>query len=254
MVVLGFKTFSETNINRKLTITYMLKQRFLLGLFAASFILIFASFPVSMSLAGTFSAISAALLAAALIRFVYTNKRKKIRGIVLEEVVFTHNFLFRTFFKPKDFWVVYDNKEKKFRPADFREMPKEVGLFFLIGVFLLYTSYLMSSNIFEVTELLFIRAPILLIIAVLGIYTFFVSVGRTAALINNKNKEVAKLLNRNRTLKAFIKRENAYVEVTPSFTLRGFVTSVEFDTKKRFDTKKTEKLIVDISRELSRYK
>ena len=76
MVVLGFKTFSETNINRKLTITYMLKQRFLLGLFAASFILIFASFPVSMSLAGTFSAISAALLAAALIRFVYTNKRK----------------------------------------------------------------------------------------------------------------------------------------------------------------------------------
>ena len=232
----------------------MLKQRFLLGLFAASFILIFASYPISIPMAGTFSAISAAFLATALIRFVYTNKRKKIRDIVLEEVVFTYSFLFRTFFKPKDLWVIYDNKEKRFRPADFREMPKEVGLLFLLGIFMLYTTYLISSNIFEVTELLFIRAPILLIIAVLGIYSFFVSVGRTVALLNNKNKEVAKLLNRNRTLRAFIRREKAYVEVTPSFTLRGFVTSVEFVAKKKFDTKKTEKLIVDISRELSRYK
>lgn len=232
----------------------MLKQRFLAGLFVASFIMMFAMYPISINLAGTFSGISAALLAALLVRFVYTSKRKKIGGIKLEEVTFTHTFLFRTFFSPKDLWVVYDKREKKFRPADFRDMPKEVGMFFILGLFLLYTAYLISTNIFEVTELLFIRAPILLVIAVLGIYSFFVSVGRTAALLNKKNADVAKMLNKDRKLKSFIRREDAYVEVTPSFTIDGFVTSVEIVADTKFDTKKNEKMLLDISRMLYRYK
>ena len=94
----------------------------------------------------------------------------------------------------------------------------------------------------------------LVVIAMIGIYTFFVSMGRIAALLNSKNKEVAKLLNKDRSLRAFIKREKARAEVTPSFTLDGFVTSLEFVTKRKYDTKNVEKLILDVSKMLYKYK
>jgi hypothetical protein len=229
-------------------------NQFLRGLFAASFVFIFIFYPFSIMISGIFAGLSAAFLSILLIRFVYTSRRIKRGNIRIEEITFAHTFLFRTFFKPKDLWVVYDEKEKRFRPADFRDMPLEVGLFFFLGIFLLYTSYLIMTNIFSFTELLFIRAPILVVLAVIGLYSFFVSIGRIVALLSRKNKEVAKLLNKNRTLKAFIRREKAYVEVTPSFTLRGFVSTVEFVTRRKYDTKNIEKLILDISRMLYKYK
>jgi hypothetical protein len=229
-------------------------NQFLRGLFIASFLFIFIFFPYSVRISGIFAALSAIFLLVILIRFVYMSKVVNRRGIRLEEVTFAHSFLFRTFFNPNDLWVKYDCKERKFRPADFRDMPIEVGFFFILGMFLLYTSYLILTNLFSFPAIDIVRIPILVIIAIIGIYTFFVSMGRVMALLNSKNKEVAKLLNRNRTLRAFARRENAYIEVTPSFTLRGFVTSLEFITKRKYDTKKMESLILDVSRMLNKYK
>ena len=229
-------------------------NQFLRGLFITSFVFIFIFFPYSVKISGVFAALSAAFLLAMLVRFVYTSKVVCKRGIRLEEVTFAHSFLFRTFFNPNDLWIKYDCKEGKFRPADFRDMPIEVGFFFILGMFLLYTSYLMLTNLFSIPAVDIVRIPILVIIAIIGIYTFFVSVGRVMALLNGKNKEVAKMLNKNRTLRAFAKRENAYIEVTPSFTLSGFVTSLEFITKRKYDTKKMESLILEVSRMLNKYK
>jgi hypothetical protein len=229
-------------------------NQFLRGLFAASFIFIFIFFPLSVRISGIFAGLSAAFLFILLVRFVYTSRVVKRSGIRLEEVTFAHTFLFRTFFRPKDLWVKYDDRERKFRPADFRDMPLEVGMFFILGLFLLYTTYLMLTTLFYFPALDVIRIPILVIIAVIGIYSFFVSIGRIMALLNSGNKEVAKLLNKNRTLGAFIRREKAYAEVTPSFTLEGFVTSFELVTKRKYDTKKFENLILDVSRTLNKYK
>ena len=229
-------------------------NQFLRGLFMASFILIFIFFPYSVKISGIFAALSAVFLLAMLVRFVYTARVVKKGGIRLEEVTFAHSFLFRTFFSPKDLWVKYDDKERKFRAADFRDMPLEVGFFFILGLFLLYTSYLTMTNLFLFPLIDLIRIPVLVVIAMIGIYTFFVSMGRIAALLNSKNKEVAKLLNKDRSLRAFIKREKARAEVTPSFTLDGFVTSLEFVTKRKYDTKNVEKLILDVSRMLYKYK
>ena len=229
-------------------------NQFLTGLFVASFIFIFVFFPFSLTISAMFSILSALFLGLLLFRFVYMSRRIKRGNIALEEVTFSRTFLLRTFFKPKDLWVVYDSKERKFRSADFRDMPLEVGVFFFLGLFLLYTSYLIMTTLFYFLALDIFRIPILVVTIVIGIYSFFVSIARITALLNNKNREVARLLNKNRTLKAFIRREKAYVEVTPSFTLRGFVTSVEFVTKKKYDTKKIEKLILDVSRTLNKYK
>ena len=229
-------------------------NQFLRGLFIASFIFIFIFFPFSVKMSGIFAALSAVFLLAMLVRFVYTARVVKKGGIRLEEVTFAHSFLFRTFFSPKDLWVKYDDNERKFRAADFRDMPLEVGFFFIVGLFLLYTSYLTMTNLFFFPLIDLIRIPVLVVIAMIGIYAFFVSMGRIIALLNSKNKEVAKLLNRDRSLRAFVRREKARAEVTPSFTLDGFVTSLEFVTKRKYDTKNVEKLILDVSRMLYKYK
>ncbi|MBN2203012.1 MAG: hypothetical protein JW700_02415 [Candidatus Aenigmarchaeota archaeon] len=229
-------------------------QQFLNGLFVSSFIFIFVFFPFSPGISGVFAILSAAFLAARLARFLDTAKRKSKRGIRIEEVTFGHSFIFRSFFKPKDIWVVYDKKEKKFRPADFREMPLEVGFFLIFGLFLLYTSYLMMSTMFDLAALIPIRATILVILSVMGFYIFSVSIGRVVALLSGKNREAAKMLNKNAKLRGFAKRTNARIEVTPSFNMLGFVTSVEIKTKHKYDTAKEEQLLLDVSLDLNKYK
>ncbi|MFH0929536.1 MAG: hypothetical protein V1818_04265 [Candidatus Aenigmatarchaeota archaeon] len=226
--------------------------RFLTGLFAASFVFIFIFYPFSTAIAGIFAILSAVFLAACLARFVDSTKRKKKGSVKIEEVTFGHSFLFRSFFKPRDLWVKYDKNEKRFRPADFRDMPIEVGFLFLLGTFLLYTSYLIMSTLFEAPNMIPLRASFLVVIFVLGFYIFSVSIARIVALLSGKNKEASKLLNRNRKLRGFARSSKAYIEVTPSFTLDGFVTSVEFVTKHKYDTSKTEKLLLEVSRELNK--
>jgi len=194
--------------------------------------------------------LSAIVLIIAVFQFVHVSKRKKIGKIKIEEVIFARNFVFRTYFKPKDLWIVYDKKEKSFRPADFRDMPIKVGLTLILGILILYVAYLILSNLFQFPELLLIRATILIILIVIGSYDFFVSFGRIASLGNKRNKEVCKILNKNRSLKNFINKEKAYVEITPNFTSDGFVTSVEILTHRKYDIKKIEKLLLQISKRI----
>lgn len=232
----------------------MIKQKFLVNLFVTLFLLIFIFYPISLKLSSLASLLSAVVLGLLLVRFIHTSKVKKVGNIKIEEVIFSRNFLFRSFFHPKDLWVVYDKRIRSFRPADFRDMPKEVGIFFILGIFLLYTSYTIVTNLFSFPLLLPLRASILVIIAVLGVYSFFVSMGRIAAMLNKKNIDVAKMLNKNRNLKNFIRKHKAYVEVTPSFNREGIVSSVEFVTPKNYETEKVEKLLLDVSRALYRHK
>jgi len=232
----------------------MIKQKFLVNLFIVLFLLIFIFYPISLMLSSLSSLLSAVVLGLMLIKFVYMSKVKKVGNIKIEEVMFSRNFLFRSFFHPKDLWVVYDKKIRSFRPADFRDMPREVGIFFILGIFLLYTSYRIITTLFVLISLLPLRATILVIMSILGVYSFFVSMGRIAAMINKKNLEVAKRLNKNRRLRNFIRKHRAYVEVTPSFNRQGLVSSVEFVTPKRYNTEKVEKILLDVSRMLYRYK
>jgi uncharacterized protein YacL len=194
--------------------------------------------------------LSACILAIAISQFVHTSKRKKIGEIKVEEVTFARNFVFRTFFKPKDLWIVYDKRNKSFRPADFREMPIKVGLTLIFGILILYLAFLILSNLLQFPEFILIRTIILIILIVIGSYDFFVTFGRIASLGNKRNKEVCNILNKNRSLKNFINREKAYFEITPNFTTDGFVTSVEVVTHRKYDPKKIEKLLLQVSRRI----
>jgi hypothetical protein len=228
----------------------MLKLRFLTVLFA--FLLVFSllAYGVSITLSSIFLLLSACVLGIDLFLFVHKSKRKKVGNIKIEEVTFARNFIFRSFFKPKDVWIVYDRNDKKFRPADFRDMPLKVGATFIIGILLLYVSYLIFSTLFYFPEILVPRALVLVVLAVIGFYDFFISCARIAALMNKKSKFVSSNLNKNRSLKNFLRRKNAYVEITPNLTLDGSVTSVEIITHRKYDTKKIEKTLLGISRKI----
>ncbi len=228
----------------------MFKLKFLMILFfiLIAFILLFHR--ISNILSSIMALLSACLLTIALFQFVYVSKRKKIGKIKVEEVNFARNFVLRTYFKSKNLWIVYDKKEKSFRPADFRDMSIKVGLTLIFGILFLYVSYLILLNLFQFLELILVRTLVLVILLVLGFYSFSVSFGRIASLGNKRNKEVCKILNKNRSLKNFINKEKARFEITPNFTSDGFVTSVEILTHRKYDTKKIEKALLQISRKI----
>jgi uncharacterized protein YacL len=228
----------------------MLKLGFSTLLFLFLLFLSLITYPFSLIASSVLLFMSALVLGIDLIFFLYRSKAKMVGKIKIEEVSFARIFVFRSFFKPKDLWIVYDSNEKKFRPADFRDLPLKVGMTFIIGLLFLYVSYLIFSNIFFFPEVFLPRLLVFIILVVIGFYDFFVSTARFVALMNNKNKKVADALNKNRSLKNFIRRQKAYVEVTPNLTLNGSVTSVEIITKKKFDTKRMEKLLLNISRKI----
>jgi hypothetical protein len=228
----------------------MLKLRFLTISFALLLLFSLLAYWVSLALSSVLLFLSACILGIDLFLFVHNSKKKKIGKIKIEEVSFARRFIFRSYFKPKDMWIVYDRNQRKFRPADFRDMPIKVAVTFVIGLLFLYVSYLIFSNLFFYPQLLVPRALILIILFVIGFYDFFISSARFVALLNKRSRKVADNLNKNRSLKNFIRKQRAYVEVTPNLTLDGSVTSVEIKTKKKFDTKRMEKVLLDISRKI----
>ena len=228
----------------------MNKLKFLMILAFILIIFIFPFYGVSNIMVSIMAFLSACVLAIAASEFVHTSKRKKIGNIKFEEVTFARNFVFRTFFKPKDLWIVYDKKKKLFRPADFREMPLKVGLTIIFGILILYVAFLILSNLLQFLELILIRTIVLIILIIIGSYDFFVSFSRIASLGNKRNKEVCKILNKNRSLRNFINKEKVYFEITPNFTSDGFVTSIEIITHKKYDIKKIEKLLLQVSRKI----
>ena len=228
----------------------MLKLSFSTLLFLLLLFMSLVTFSFSLLASSVFLFMSACVLGIDLLLFLNSSKTKKVGQIRIEEVSFAKIFVFRSFFKPKDMWIVYDNKKRKFRPADMSDLPLKVGMTFIIGLLFLYVSYLIFSNLFFFPEILIPRMLILFILLVIGFYDFFISSARFIAFLNKRNGKVADALNKNRSLKNFIRRQRAYVEVTPNLSLNGSMTSVEIITRKKFDTKRMEKVLLDISRKI----
>jgi len=232
----------------------MYKLRILMILFFVFliFTLIFYRYPM---LAGITSFLSALIVAIGLFHFLSEIKTKKIGKIRIEEVTFVRNFVFRAYVKTKDLWIVYDKKARMFRTADFRELPIKAGITILFGLLLLYVSYLILSTITYSLEFLIFRATILIIFLTLGFYNFFVGLARISSLETENSIKVCKLLNRSKALKKLVEKEKAFFEITPNFLLwNGFVTSIEFITSKKIQTKPIEKTLVQIAKIVEKIK
>ncbi|MFH1473263.1 MAG: hypothetical protein ABIE55_00020 [Candidatus Aenigmatarchaeota archaeon] len=228
----------------------MLKLKFLTILFALLLVLSLLAYGVSPELSSVFLLLSACTLGIDLFLFVHKSQRKKVGVIKIEEVTFSRNFIFRSFFKSKDVWIMYDKKRGKFRPADFRDMPLKVGATFIFGLLLLYVSYLIFKTLFFFPDIFMPRALVFTILSVIGFYNFFISSARMAALMNKRSINICNSLNKNRTLKNFIRKQKAYVEITPNLTFDGSVTSVEIITHRKYDTRRVEKMLLEISRKV----
>jgi hypothetical protein len=216
------------------------------------FTLIFNKYPV---FAATTSILSALIAAIGLFHFLSEMKIKKIGKIKIEEVTFVRNFVFRAYVKVKDLWIVYDRRARMFRTADFRELPVKAGLTILIGLLLLYVSYLILSTISQSLELLVFRVLFLIIFLVTGFYNFFVGLSRISSLETENSVRVCKILNKNRALKSAIERGKMFFEITPNFLLwNGFVTSIEFISPKKINTKPIEKALVQTAKIVEKIK
>ena len=214
--------------------------------------LIFFNYP---ALAAATSFLSALIAAIGLFQFLSELKTKRIGKIKIEEVMFVRNFVFRAYTKVKDIWIVYDKKTKMFRTADFRELPVRAGLTILLGLVFLYISYLMLSTITQALELLLFRATVLIIFLTVGFYNFFVGLARISSIKTENSIKVCKFLNKNKALKNLIERGKISFEITPNFLLwNGFVTSIEFISHKKIETKSIEKILVQIAKILEKIK
>jgi hypothetical protein len=232
----------------------MFKLRLLMGLFL---FFIVAAFVLSnyTIVAATMLLLSAIVVAIGLFHFLSEMKIKRLGKIKIEEVAFVRNFVFRAYTIPKKLWVVYDKGMKSFREADFRDMPLKAGLTFLIGLILLYVSYLILSTINQALELLPFRITVLILFLTLGFYNFFVSLARFYCIGSKESPKTCKLLNKNRALIRIIEREKLSFEITPNFLLwNGFVTSIEFVSQKRVETKAIEKDLVQIAKLVEKIK
>ncbi|MFH1229811.1 MAG: hypothetical protein V1678_05325 [Candidatus Aenigmatarchaeota archaeon] len=219
-------------------------------LMAVFFVFLFFSFfLIGMpTLAATSVLVSAILASVGLFHLLSEMKVKNIGNIKIEEATFLRHFVFRSYTKFKNIWIVYDRRLKTFRAADFRDLPTEAGLTFLIGVALLYVSYMIISTLNQVPGLLVMRAIILIMFLDLGLYNFFVSLARFYSLYNKKAVKLCSILNKNRQLKGLIEKDKLSFEITPNFLLwNGFKTSVEIKSIQKFDSKPIEKYIVQVA-------
>jgi hypothetical protein len=226
----------------------MYSTKILISLFLA-FLLIAIAFIDNPPIAGLSMLLSALMIAIGVSHFLSKVKVKRVEKIRIEESKFIDNFVFRAYTKARNLWIVYDEYKKTFREANFEDLPVSVGLTLLTGSILLYASFMILSTLDQVLILLPFRLPIFVIFLTIGIYNFFVSIDRIASVGNKNSKGVCKELNKRKSLKDFIEREKISFEITPNFLLwKGFVTSIEMVSKKKFDTKPIEKSTVEIAK------
>jgi hypothetical protein len=199
--------------------------------------------------------LSALTMAIGLFHFLSTIKIKKMSGIKIEELGFIKNFVYRAYTKPKSIWIMYDKRMMLFRCAEFSDLPINVGMTFLAGLIMLQISYFMLSTMNQAPEFLAFRATTLVIFLVIGVYNLFVSLARMFSIRNIRSEKLCSELNKNKELKGIIERGDMFFEITPNFLLwDGFVTSIEFISKKRFETKFIEKHLIQIAKMLDKIK
>lgn len=233
---------------------FMYRLRLLAVLFIIFIILtlVFSAYP-PIAVVTTF--ISILILAIGLFHFLSEIKTKKMGNIKIEEIAFIRNFVFRAYVKTKDIWIIFDKKTKMFRTADFRELPVKAGITTLVGVVFLYISYLILSNLFQFTELLVFRSAILIIFLIMGIYSFFIGLARISSIETENSIKLCRVLNKSRVLKSLLERHKISFEITPNFLLwNGFVTSIEFVSSRKVDTKTIEKFLVQIAKVIEKIK
>jgi len=216
------------------------------------FVILILSFPTSLISSQIFSIlllIGALIIAVGLYIFLSGCKIRKIGKIKVESVQFPFTYVLRAYTKPKNLWIIYDEEMKKFRTADWRNLPIRVILVTLLGMFLLYVSYLIWFTLFQVPSLIPFRAIILFIFLVIGLYSLCLGLYRLFSLNNEKADKVCKFLNKNRFLKNLIKKGMLFVHISPNFLIKeGFVTSVEFILLEKFELKRLNKTLIDTAR------
>jgi hypothetical protein len=227
-------------------------------LMIAFFVFLILSFPFVFSypmVASILLMMSSLTLAIGLLIFLSECKTKKVGKIKTEFAHFPMTYVLRAYLKQKNLWVVYDEYKKSFRPADWRDLPIKVILVTLFGMGLLYTSYLIWFTLAQDLSLLLFRAVVMFIFLVIGLYGLLIGLSRLFSLRSKNADSVSKLLNKNKFLRDLVRREKAYVEITPNFLIKdGFVTSVELIVSEKLEIEKLEKNLIEIAKSVEKIK
>lgn len=228
-------------------------NRFLLALFLLSILLIPVAYVVSKTLAGLMSILADVILLVTLVQFLSHYENRKYKGMNVEFITFLRHHVLRTYLKHKNVWIVFDRDKKRFRPARFIDFPIKVGVTGLFGTVLLYVSYLIVMAMTYSSSFFWFRSLTLFAIGLMGVYSVFVSGARLAAFQSRESIKLSNSLNKIRSLKNFASKKEHKFEISPNFLLpNGFVTSVEFLSKKTMNKKKLEKTLVDASKAVNR--
>ncbi len=213
--------------------------------------IIFASVNRTVSLVTSFLALLATV--ASLYFFLKSWNRKEIGKIKIESLEFARNYVIRSYLRQKNLWIVYEKQNRTMRPANLGDFPLNVYLIFFIGFFFLSTTYTIVTSLIAFEQLIVIRSIVAFIFLIIGFYATFISLARIFTLTNKKSSDFCKQLNKNKTLNNFLAKENVIFRITPNFLLTGgVVTSVEFIIKNRPKGNVAEKLLVDISKRISK--
>jgi len=227
----------------------MNKLKFLM---IAFFVILILSFPISLISTQTFAmfmVIDALVIAVGIYIFYSGYKVKKIGKIKIESVQYPLTYVLRAYTDPKNLWIVYDEKTKKFRTADWGNLPVKVFLTILLSLFLLYTSFLIWFTITQAINLIFFRATVLFLFFFVGLYGLCVGLYRLFSFNNRKADKICSFLNRNKILSNLIEKGILYVQVTPNFLIKeGFVNSVEFVLVEKVELERLEKILIETSK------
>jgi len=227
----------------------MNKLKFLTILF---FVILIISFPVSVISNSTFSMlmiIDALVVAVGIFVFLSNCKIKKIGKIRIESVQYPFTYVLRAYTGPRSLWIVFDEKVKRFRAADWRNLPIRVILVTLLGAGLIYTSYLIWFTIAQIPYLIPFRLIVLFMFFFMGLYSLCLGLYRLFSLNNKNADKICKFLNRNKILINLINKGLLYVQVSPNFLIKeGFVNSVEFTLVEKIELEKLEKILIDTAK------
>jgi hypothetical protein len=221
-------------------------------LFIIFFVILILSFPISLISPQKFAilmVIDALIIALGIHIFYSGYKVKKIGRIKIESAQYPLTYVLRAYTDPKNLWIVYDEKTKKFRTADWSNLPVRVFLAILISLFLIYTSFLIWFTIAQDLYLIFFRATVLFIFFFVGLYGMCVGLYRLFSFNNRKADKICSFLNRNKILSSLIEKGILYVQVTPNFLIKeGFVNSVEFILAEKVELERLEKILIETAK------
>ena len=201
----------------------------------------------------SFMIVSDILLIIGLYIFLSGYKAKKVKGILVEHVVYPFTYVIRAFCKPKRLWIVYDYKMRKFRSVSLRHPPIKPILAMILGAFLVFTSYLIALTLTQSMSLLIFRLIILVLFFVIGLYGLLVGLYRMFSYTSKNADKIAKFLNKDRYVRSLIEKGDLYVQISPNFLLKeGFVDSVEFVLSDKADAKRLEKVVMETARMINK--